>query len=172
MNPTLESILNRKSIRKYTSQAITPETIRELLTAAMSAPSACNQQPWHFVVITERNILNELSTIHSGLQMLAEAPLAILICVEPKLAQLDFFWQHDCAAATENILLAATASGLGGVWLGINPNGDEASQRIASIVNLPQSIVPFAMVSLGYPAEVKAAGDRYRPERVHSPGRW
>lgn len=112
------------------------------------------------------------SAIHSGLQMLSEAPLAILVCAEPSRAQLDFFWQHDCAAATENILIAAAASGLGAVWLGVNPNGDDAARQMGQIAELPEAILPFALVSLGYPAETKPTGDRFLAERVHFSSRW
>lgn len=168
MNPILE----RRSIRSYTDQPVPHHLIKELLRAAMCAPSACNQRPWHFIAIQDREILAQIGLIHSGFQVLQGAPLAILICGEPRAAVLEFFWQQDCAAATENILIAAQANGLGAVWLGIHPDGGEDADRIRELVRLPDFIQPFALVSVGYPAEQKAPGDRFQEDRIHLGSSW
>lgn len=168
----LNHILERRSIRNYTEQPVADHLIKELLHAAMCAPSACNQQPWHFIVIRDREVLRQIAAIHAGFQVLQGAPLAILVCGEPRAAVLEFFWQQDCAAATENILIAAQASGLGAVWLGIHPDGGEDADQIRKLVQLPSFIQPFALVSAGYPAEQKAPSERFKEERVHFQNYW
>jgi nitroreductase len=162
----MEAIRSRRSIRHYTSEGVTEDEIRNLLEAAMCAPSAGNERPWHFVVIEDRPTLNELSKRHPYANMLREAPLAILICADPSLEKHAGFWVQDCAAATQNILLEAEDLGLGAVWLGVHPVEDRVS-ALREICKLPESITPFALVSVGRPAERKPASDRYDESRVH-----
>ncbi len=170
MESTLNSIFTRRSIRKYTNQAVHSDLIKTLIKSAMSAPSACNQQLWHFLVIEDRNTLNKLSAHNSGYSMLKDAPLAILICGEIEAAILKHFWTQDCAAATENMLLAAQASGLGSVWLGIFPEEDKGIY-IREELNIPEHITPFSLVSIGYPAETKEPENRYAEDKIHY-GKW
>lgn len=171
MNETLSCILSRRSIRKYTGNPVPESTVETLLKAAMNAPSACNQQPWHFVLITDKAVLGEISTIHSGFTQLKDASLAILVCGEPGIAILGQYWCYDCAAATQNILLAAHACGLGAVWLGIHPEGGEDSDTISRLIGLPKGIKPFSLIPVGYPAETAKISDRYDKNRVHT-GKW
>jgi nitroreductase len=168
----MEAIYKRRSIRKYTGQAVPGEDMEELLRAAMSAPSAGNEQPWHFVVIDDRGLLDQVPRIHPYAQALKSAPVAILVCGDPDLeARRGWgYWMLDCAAATENLLLAVAAKGLGAVWLGIYPD-KERVEGMSRLLDLPPNIVPFALVPVGYPAEQKPREDRYRKERVHY-NRW
>ncbi|QNU68789.1 nitroreductase family protein [Ruminiclostridium herbifermentans] len=166
----MNSIFTRRSIRKYTNEAVPSSLIKNLLKAAMSAPSACNQQPWHFLVIDDRSTLDKLSTHNSGYSMLKEASLAILICGEIETAILKHFWAEDCAAATQNLLLAAHASGLGGVWLGVYPE-ENKGVFLKEVLNIPNHITPFSLISLGYPAETKEPEDRYNEDKIHY-GKW
>ncbi len=122
-----EAILTRRSVRAYTDQPVSEELIHKLLVAAMSAPSAGNGQPWHFGVVTERTVLNSLAELLPFGKMLQQAPLAIVVCGETKGQPFDGYWVQDCSAATENLLLAAHALGLGGVWLGVYPREDRAA---------------------------------------------
>ncbi|MDT8900435.1 nitroreductase family protein [Anaeroselena agilis] len=161
----MESLLKRKSIRKYTSQPVADEIVRDLLHAAMSAPSAANQQPWHFVVVRDRNILASIAEVHPYAFMLNQAPLAIVVCATEELGDFKHYWVQDCAAATENILTAAVANGLGGVWLGVHPR--QNVQEIKQLLKLPAAITPFSVVSIGYPDEFPEAGNRYDRSRVH-----
>jgi nitroreductase len=172
MENSLDIILKRRSIRKYKSDKVPENLIKSLLQAAMSAPSATNQQPWHFVIIEDRTVLTELSKIHRGFTNLEAAPLAILVCGEPEAAKLEFYWEQDCSAATQNILLAATALGLGAVWQGINPRGGSDSEAIISILKLPGHIRPFSLIAAGYPAEVKEPSGRFDDSKIHFPGAW
>lgn len=159
----LEAILSRRSIRHYTNKPIAEGMVKKLLEAGMSSPSACDFQPWHFVVITERRLLGEIPTFHPHAAMLPEAPLAVLVCGEPDTSR---YWQQDCSAAAQNILLAAHALGLGGVWLGVYPR----EQRVAPLrkmFNLPESITPLALIAVGYPAESLPPQGKYNEAKVH-----
>jgi nitroreductase len=166
----LEAIATRRSIRQYTEQPIPVMMIDKLLAAAMSAPSAGNEQPWHFVMVTDRPTLNEIPKFHHYSHMLKTAPLAILVCGEPTREKHQGFWVEDCSAATENLLIAAHALGLGAVWLGVYPN-EEIVTRIRSLLGMPEHIIPFALVSLGFPAESKPPANCYDATRIHR-NRW
>ena len=161
----MEAILTRRSIRKYTGQPVSDEMLKELLEAAMCAPSAGNRRPWCFVVINDRNILDESPRFHPYAQMLKEAPVAILVCCDSNLQMGDYGVQ-DCSAATQNILLAAHAKGLGAVWLGVHPTEARVTD-IKRLLNLPENIIPISLISVGYPAEQKSPSDHYRADRVH-----
>lgn len=171
-NITLNTILNRRSIRTFQNKQVPAEIITNLLRAAMSAPSACGQHIWHFVIIEDNAVLNELSCIHSGYHTLRNTPIAILVCGEPEAAVLESFWEHDCAAATQNILIAAQSYGLGAVWQGVNPASPQDADIIKKSVNLPESIHPFSIISLGYPAGMPVANDRYDESKLHYNSRW
>jgi nitroreductase len=163
---TLETIFTRRSIRKYKKQSISEKIMHDVLNAAFSAPSAGNQQPWHFIILDERKILNVIHTFHPSAKMLKEADKAILVCGDLNLEKFKGFWMIDCAAATQNILLAAHSLGLGACWLGVYPReGRVAGMR--KLLQLPSHIIPFAVVSLGYPNEKKPREERYNTMRIH-----
>jgi nitroreductase len=164
----LLAILSRRSIRKYTPQALSAQTVHTLLEAAMAAPSANNAQLWRFVVVTEPAQLGALAAVLPYGQMLLQAPLAIAVCAE--VARGERYWVQDCSAASENILVAANALGLGGVWLGVYPR-EERVAGVAQVLGLPEGILPLCVLSLGYPAEERAAPNRYDATRVHHE-RW
>lgn len=166
---TFESIYQRRSIRRFQNRPVPEQYIEELLKAAMSAPSAMNQQPWHFVVINDHRLLEQIAAIQGGYSMLKRAPMAILVCVEESLASLKHFWPLDCAAATENILIAAQSLGLGVTWCGLYP-ALEFITKIREILDLPESITPFSLIPVGFPDEEKAPEDRFRKERIHRNG--
>jgi nitroreductase len=163
---TLEAILTRRSVRKYTDKPISDEIVRQLLQAAMQAPSAANEQPWHFIVIKERRTLNQVPTFHPHSHMLKQAALAILVCEDTSQEVYGGRGPLDCSAATMNMLLAAHAMGLGAVWVGIYP----VEERIAAmrkLLAIPAQVVPISLVSIGYPGEKVPGEDRFKPERVH-----
>lgn len=161
----MEAILSRRSIRKYTSQRVSDELVTELLKAAMSAPTAASQ-PYHFVVIRDRNILNAVTGFHPHAHMLEQASVAIVVVGDPTIETLKERWVLDCAAATENILIAANALGLGGCWVGIYPVEDRI-RSLRELLNMPDHVVPLSMVSVGYPAERKQPPDRFRQDKIH-----
>ena len=162
----MDAILERRSIRRYKDKKVEESKVTEILKAAMSAPSAGNQQPWHFIVIDEPNILNEIPKFHPYSTMLKGAALAILVCGDETKEKHKGYWVQDCSAATQNILIALQYSGLGGVWLGIYPR-EERVTGLRKLLGVPSHIIPFSLVSIGYPAEEKAPADRYDPERIH-----
>ena len=167
---TYDTILTRRSIRKYTGEKIPDEIIEKLLKAAMYAPSARDCRPWHFIVITEREILSKIPGVHPYSDMLNEAPLAILVCGDKNLEKSEGYIAIDCAAATENILLAAHDIGLGAVWLGVYPR-EERMKGLSDLLNLPENIIPVSLISIGYPAEEKIPENRFHKDRVHN-NKW
>jgi nitroreductase len=166
---TLEALLTRRSIRRYQDRQVPEEVVREILVAAMHAPSANDEQPWQFVVIDDRRLLDAIPGIHPWAQMARTAPLAILVCGDMRLVLNQGFWAQDCAAATENLLLAAWDHGVGSVWCGIHPDADR-EQAFRRLLGLPEPVVPFALVVLGYPAGPPPRVQRFREDRVHRNG--
>lgn len=163
----MQEIFNRRSIRRYENKTVTDEQIEQLLRAAMYAPSAGNEQPWHFVVIKDRETLNRIMKIHPYTQMLREASLAIIPCADTsKVKYNGVFWPQDMAASIQNILLQANGIGLGTCWCGVYPR-EELMNPISEIIDLPKGVNPFAVVAVGYPAEKGMAGDRFKREKVH-----
>ncbi|MGA9049351.1 MAG: nitroreductase family protein [Dehalococcoidia bacterium] len=163
----IEAIMTRRSIRKYTEQPVADEVVERLLRAGMAAPSAANEQPWHFAVIKDRSLLDQVPSFHPHSHMIKGAALAILVCEDPGLEVVKGRGMLDCANATENILLAAHALGLGAVWLGIYPV-EERMNGMRKLLGIPSQIIPVALVSIGYPDEKLRQEDRFKPERVHS----
>jgi nitroreductase len=170
MDSKADIIFNRRSIRLYRpGPAISDELIHFLLDAGMSAPTARNRQPWHFVVVSRKDLLEELSKRHPYAKMLASAAMAVLICGDSRIEETESFIVQDCSAATQNLLLAVEAVGLGAVWLGVHPR-KERSDAIKDLLGIPENILPVSLVSIGYPAEEKPRNANYRQNRVHLNG--
>ena len=167
---TLEAIRTRRSIRKYRKDPIPEDLVHELLAAAMQAPSARNAQPWHFIVIDDHSLLVEYAAEHVNARMASQAPLAILVCADLGLELSAGYWPVDCAAAAENLLLAAHSLGLGAVWTGVYPR-EERMATLRELCQLPDQVMPHSLIVLGYPAETGQSQDRYRADRVHR-NRW
>ncbi|MGL4780929.1 MAG: nitroreductase family protein [Bacteroidales bacterium] len=168
-NDALENILTRRSVRSFTEQVIPEAKIDTLLRAAMSAPTARNTQPWAFVVITDKNTLKQLAEELPYGKMIAQAPVAIVACGDlPKgiKGYGDGYWVQDVSAATENLLLAAHAMGLGAVWTGVFPV-PERIESVKRILSLPDSITPLNVIPVGYPANPGVVKDKYKPENIH-----
>ncbi|MBN2478686.1 MAG: nitroreductase family protein [Parachlamydiales bacterium] len=163
---TLEAIFTRRSIRKFQDKKFDEKMLLEILKAGMYAPSAYNQQPWQFIVIDDRKLLDEIPKFHPYSNMLKTAPLAILVCADLKLEVAKDMWIFDCAAATQNILLAAHALGLGSVWLGCYLR-DERVKGFKKLLNLPDHIIPISLIPIGYPSEEEKKVDRFKKDRIH-----
>ncbi len=159
------AILNRRSIRKYSEKEIPAGVIDELLKSAMYAPSAMNNQAWQFVVINQREKLDEIFKIIPQ-EMLKSAQAAILICGDYNLEKNIDYIQQNCSAATQNLMLWAHGVGLGSCWIGVYPTKETIS-GLQKIFNLPEYVIPISMVSLGYPSENPIADERYKTEKVH-----
>lgn len=162
----LKCIMTRRSVRKYKPGRIPEAKLRKVLEAAMNAPSARNRQPWRFVVVRERETLLKMTDVHPYARMLREAALAVVICGDLADEGNRAYWEQDCAAATQNALLAAHALGLGAVWLGVHPRGDRV-RGIQKLLYLPKDIVPLSIVSIGRPAEKLPTARRYDIKKVH-----
>lgn len=168
----LEAILSRRSIRRYMPDPLPEEAIRTLLEAGMSAPSAGDERPWHFVVIRDRERLAAIPSFHPLSRFVPNASAAILVCADTGLSKYPpaDWWVQDCSAATQNILLAAHATGLGAVWLGVHPE-KKRIDGFRALCRLPAPVIPFSLVSLGVPAVRKEREDRFDLSRVHRE-RW
>lgn len=168
-NEAYMNILNRVSVRQYSDKPITPEHVSALLHAAMSAPSGVNKQPWEFIIVDEPELLTQLADTLPYAKMTAHAPVAIIVCgnKERFLEGVDSnLWEQDLSAATENILLAAHAIGIGGVWTCIYPH-EERISSVRTILNIPDSLVPFNLIPIGYPEKDHIPINKWRPEKIH-----
>lgn len=162
---TLTALHCRRSIRKYTKDPVSDEHLRVLLDAAMIAPSAHNCQPWHFVVVRSQQRREAVSKIHPYIHMAKDAPLGILVCGNTTLEKTPGFWVQDGAAAIQNILLAATALGLGTVWTGIHPLRDRA-KLFQDLFSLPDHIPPLGYIVVGHPAQEFTEMSRFDAAKI------
>ena len=168
MKPALSFIFNRRSVRKYESREIPADMFQDLFEAAMAAPSAVARDPWHFLLVRERRMLDRIVEILPNGQMLRQAPAAVIVCGDINRShgnELSYMLQ-DLSAAVENLLLAATALGLGSCWLGMHPR-PERIDSIRRLFSLPENIIPMCGIALGWPAEKPEPRTRFNPERVH-----
>lgn len=158
----LEVILSRKSVRKFQAKPVSEQDIKEMLQAAMQAPSAGNEQAWQFVVL-QGETLQKYLAINNNVPK--GAPIGILVCCDLKAQKYEGYAVQDCAAATQNILLAAHAKGLGSVWTAVFPNN---APEVSKLLNLPEQIVPFAFMPIGYPdGKTDAPKSRYDDTKIH-----
>lgn len=167
-NETLKVIHNRKSVRHFTDQAVTKEQLELLLQAGMAAPTAVNRQPWAFYVVTRRGTLDSLGDQLPYAKMLAQAQAAIVVCGDMEKAgnmKDKGYWVQDCAAATQNILLAAESIGLGAVWTAVFPY-DDRSATVINNLKLPAHHVPLNVIPIGYPTGEDLPKDKWKPENV------
>lgn len=156
----------RRSIRKYTNQPVAEEDLQAILEAGMIAPSAGNSQPWHFVVIRDKATLGSIPAFHPYAAMAPAAPLAIVVCGHLKEEKYAGFWVQDCSAATQNILLAANALGLGAVWAGIYPV-QERVNGCRALLGIPEDVVPLSLVVIGHPEKPGEYKSRFNAAKVH-----
>lgn len=161
----MKEIFHRTSIRKYKDKPVEEEKIEMMLKAAMAAPSAKNQQPWEFYVVTNKEKLVELSGTSPYAGFVKDAPLVFVACYRTYCDILQYA-QIDMSASVENILLEADSLGLGAVWIGIAPIV-ERMEAVRKVLEIPESLQAFAMISCGYPQKVENQKDRFEKERIH-----
>ena len=166
----LSFILTRRSIRRFSRRAIPEPDVKILLKAAMAAPSAQNVESWRFLVISGREELNALPRLHPSAGPALDAPLAILVCADLSVKPDDVLWPQDCAAAVQNILLAARMMELGSLWCSIHPQ-DTLEELFIRHFGLPGTVRPFALVILGWPLQEFFEEDRWKPDNVRL-NRW
>ena len=168
-NQVIQAILDRKSIRSFTGAAVDRAQTELILRAGMAAPSAMNSQPWTFIAIDDRERLDTLADILPYAKMLKTAGVGIIVCGDMSKAlpePMTGFWIQDCAAVTENILLAAEALGLGAVWTGVYPNMPVV-KAVCDLMKLPEHIVPFCVIPIGHPAGKTMPKDKFDTARIH-----
>ncbi len=163
----LELLYTRRSMRRYTDQEVSEDQLQAILKAAMLAPSACNRQPWHFVVVKDQQMREKLTELHPHMSFARYANRVILVCADDEITPLPMAYA-DCAAATMNILLSAHAQGLGSCWCAVYPHEDR-QEAIGQLLDIPESVHIFSAITLGYPGkENPPTPDRFQEDRIHN----
>ncbi|ANX02317.1 NADH dehydrogenase [Thermoclostridium stercorarium subsp. leptospartum DSM 9219] len=162
----IDAILTRRSIRKFTGRVISDDELNVLLKAGFQAPSAHNLQPWHFVVVKDKEKLEKMAEKHPYAKMLPQSGCGIIVCGDINRETREGFLVEDCSAAIQNILFAAHGIGLGAVWCGIYPDADR-TKVFSEILSLPDNIIPVGLIAVGYPNEEKSPQDRFDNTKVH-----
>ncbi|HRZ14643.1 MAG TPA: nitroreductase family protein [Candidatus Omnitrophota bacterium] len=173
MNDTLKTIFNRKSVRVYSEAAVSDEQLLMLVKAGMAAPTAVDRRPWEFIVITDKAVLKKMADAMPYAKMAAQAPAAIVICGDTDRqfgGRQASYWQMDCSAATENLLLAAESMGLGAVWTSVYPEEDRMA-AMRAILGIPQHVIPLNLVPVGIPRGAEKPKDKYNPGQIHK-NKW
>jgi nitroreductase len=168
----IDNIMSRTSIRKFQDRTVENEKVTMILKAAMAAPSAVNKQPWQFVVVDDRNLLQQIASALPYAHMAATASLAIIVCGDMSKAlagEEETFWIQDVSAASENILLASNALGLAAVWTGVYPMHDRV-EVLSRLLRLPRHVIPLNVIPIGYPAVMHAAQNKWKEENIHHNG--
>ena len=166
----LDALLGRRSIRRFGAAPVGESALTRILEAGMAAPSAGNQQPWRFVVLRDPRLRADVAALSPHARMLADAPLGIVVCGDLDAEKHAGYWVQDCAAAAENMLLAAHALGLGAVWLGYYPR-EERWRGAQRVLGIPERVIPLAVLAIGHPAERKDPAGRFEPAFIHV-DRW
>lgn len=169
-NEVIDNIFSRKSVRAYTDQKVTRTQLDTLARVGMAAPTGMGREPWMFVLIDDRAILDSLAAELPNAAYLSRSTAAIAVCGNTEKAMMDVhenYWIQDCAAASENILLAAESMGLGAVWTGVWPRADRL-ESVNRILELPENIIPLNIIIIGYPAGENQPKDKFKPENI----RW
>lgn len=166
-NPTLETIFNRKSVRKYTERPVDKEMLETLVRAGMAAPSSRDRRPWEFIIVTDRNLLDTMGDGLPLARMLKETKQAIIVCGDT--IKSNNAWQLDCSAAAQNVLLAAESMGLGAVWTAAYPY-PERMKVVRDALQLPEHIVPLTVIPIGYPVGMEKTKDKFNKKQMHYNG--
>lgn len=165
----IDIIHKRTSIRSFHDRKVSKEQLETIVRAGMAAPTAMNKQPWMFIVIEDKEVLQALGKDIPTSKMVQQAPAAIIVCGDMKKAGegwLQQYWIQDCSVASQNILLAITDLGLGGVWTSVYP-AENRMKIVSEILHLPEHLIPLNIIPVGYPAENKSPMDKWKPENVH-----
>ncbi len=164
-NPTLNTIHSRKSVRNFTGEAVSKEDLQKIVEAGMCAPTGMNRQPWSFVVVSERDMLDKLLEAMPEKKMLAKAGAAIIVCAIPEKSSKEMSI-IDCSLAGENMLLAVESLGLGGLWTVAYPD-EKVMSSLRTVLGIPDSVIPVNVMPIGHPEGTDKAKDKYKEENVH-----
>lgn len=166
----VQAIMTRRSVRRYTAEPLAEADLERILRCGMQAPSACNEQPWRFIVLRDKALLTKAGEINPYATFAKEAPAAVLVCGDMELDKCQGYWVQDCSNCAMCMLLAAHAMGLGAVWTGIYPLAERV-EGFRALCGLPAQVTPLALLVIGHPAEHPAPEDRFKPERIRR-DRW
>ncbi len=167
-NAAIDNIMTRASVRAFKSQPVEDAKLTTLLKAGMAAPTAADKRPWRFVAVTDHDQLLALSKANPHAEFMSKAPLVIVVCGDMRLTMDGKGrdnWILDTSAASENILLAAHALGLGAVWTGVYPAPDRV-KAVSTVLELPQEVVPLSAIVIGYPAQPVAPKNKWDEDRI------
>ena len=164
MESVLDLMYSRQRVRDFTDAPVSDDQVEAMLKAAMAAPSAQDRRPWHFVVVRKRKMLDRLAEVHKYAYMLEKAPLAVIVCGDQNVSEK--YWVEDGCVATQNLLLAAKALGLGGVWISLYPK-KKYQKAVRELLDIPEHVGVLCILALGTPAEEKRLGTKFDSERVH-----
>lgn len=167
LNQTLETIFDRKSVRKYTERPVEKDKLEMLVRAGMAAPSSRDRRPWEFVIVTDRNLLDKMGDGLPLARMLKDTKQAIIVCGDT--VKSNNAWQLDCSAAAQNVLLAAESMGLGAVWTAAYPY-PERIKVVREALRLPDHIVPLTVIPIGYPTGIEKTKDKFNKKQIHYNG--
>ncbi len=167
-NETLKIIHQRKSVRNFTDQEVTKEQLETIVKAAMAAPTAINAQPWQFLIVTDKALKAKYAEGNRQAEMINKSSALVVVCGDRTIGndRSWAYWDQDCSAATENLLLAVESLGLGAVWTGVYP-GEDRIKTVKEKFELPDNIIPLCVVLVGYPAGTDQPKDKWKPERIH-----
>ncbi|HEY5653036.1 MAG TPA: nitroreductase family protein [Pontiella sp.] len=166
---TIEAIMTRRSVRTWTTEPVSEEKRKTILEVAMNAPSAADARPWHFITIDDPEIIKQFTEM-GGTEMLAESTFMVMVCGDPEKEIYPGFWPQDCSCAMHNMQLAAHDLGVGGVWIAVHPL-DDREKHCRKVLDIPESITPFAILALGMPNEELPPEYRYDEKRLHQ-NKW
>jgi nitroreductase len=164
MENVLDLMYSRQRVRDFTDAPVSDEQLEAMLKAAMAAPSVQDRRPWHFVVVRKRKTLDKLAQLHKYAYMLEKAQLAVVICGDQKVSEK--YWVEDGCVATQNLLLAAKALGLGGVWISIYPK-KKHQNAVREMLGIPDHMGVLCILAVGTPAKREQVSTRFDPKRVH-----
>ena len=159
-------IYERKSIRVFKKDGVNKTLLEEIVHAAMYSPSAGDMQPWHFIIIDNKDVLKKCNELKGGSKPLDTAPVGILVCGDKDLEKAPTISYADLGAATQNMLLRAKELGLDSCWLSIFPR-EEVMTGYAKAFKLPANVYPYCLVAIGYGNEQKVREERFKIERIH-----
>lgn len=167
-NETLKTIHQRKSVRNYIEKEVTKEQLETIIKAAMAAPTAINAQPWQFLVVTDKALKAKYAEGNRQADMINKCSALVVVCGDKTIGNERSwaYWDQDCSAATENLLLAAESLGLGAVWTGVYP-GEDRIKTVKERFELPENVVPLCVILVGYPDGTDQPKDKWKPERIH-----
>ncbi len=165
----MNTIFTRRSIRDFQDRPLEPETLEKILRAAMQAPSAANQRPWEFIIVRDKSLKKELAGVSPYAKAVLKAPVSIVLLGNKKELMFPRYWEQDMGACAQNLLLQAAEEGLGAVWLGVAPE-EERIAYISGLFDLPEEVIPFCIIPVGYPLEGRGnrREDRFEASRIHN----